>query len=219
MEDVSHRSAGRPSEQIRSRERLIISARELFTVMAYDKVSTRLIARRAGVNIAMIRYYFGSKAGLFETMLRETLHPLQKQLDKLIAKSNQKNLVDLMRVYYKEMIKVPQFPKLLAQVMSMPPGDIQRDLMEEVIQDLTRPIRDLLSSRLVNQGVIRPDMDPYLCRMSYISLMVFPFLVPPSMLSIYKFELTDSFLERLIEHNIRLMEGGFLMPEGENASV
>ncbi|CAM3894947.1 putative HTH-type transcriptional regulator YttP [Vibrio aerogenes CECT 7868] len=219
MESTSHRSVGRPSEQIQSRERLIISARELFTVMAYNKVSTRLIARRAGVNIAMIRYYFGSKAGLFEAMLRETLHPLKQQMNKLLAKSNQKNLVDLMRVYYKEMIKVPQFPKLLAQVMSMPPGEIQRDLMEEVMQDLSQPIRELLSSRLVNQGVIRPDMDPYLCRMSYISLMVFPFLIPASMLSIYKFELTDDFLERLIEHNIRLMEGGFLVPEGANISV
>ena len=45
-------------------------------VMAYDKVSIRLIAQKAGVNSSLIRYYFGNKEGLFETMLRETLAPM-----------------------------------------------------------------------------------------------------------------------------------------------
>ena len=43
----------------------------------------------------MIRYYFGSKEGLFETMLRETLDPMKQQLRALAADSNQKNFLDL----------------------------------------------------------------------------------------------------------------------------
>lgn len=117
----AHRRAGRPTDKIDAREKLIFHARELFTIMAYDKVSTRLVAQKAGVNVAMIRYYFGNKEGLFETMLRETLSPMQKQMQALVADSNERNFFDLMRTYYREMIKVPQFPRLIAQVMHMPP--------------------------------------------------------------------------------------------------
>ncbi len=57
------RKAGRPTQQTQAREQLIIHARELFSVMPYDKVSTRLIASKAGVDIGLIRYYFANKAG------------------------------------------------------------------------------------------------------------------------------------------------------------
>ncbi len=73
------RKVGRPRKQTDARQKLLEHARELFVVMPYDKVSTRLIAQRAGVNIAMIRYYFGNKEGLFETMVRETIAPMKKQ--------------------------------------------------------------------------------------------------------------------------------------------
>ncbi|MEF1215026.1 TetR family transcriptional regulator, partial [Vibrio alginolyticus] len=91
----AHRRAGRPTDNIDAREKLIFHARELFTIMAYDKVSTRLVAQKAGVNVAMIRYYFGNKEGLFETMLRETLSPMQKQMQTLVSNSNEQNFLDL----------------------------------------------------------------------------------------------------------------------------
>ena len=103
------RKVGRPQKNREVRQLLIEHARDLFVVQPYDKVSTRLVAERAGVNIAMIRYYFGNKAGLFEAMLRETLRPMQLQMQKLIDESNHDNFLDLMRTYYKEMAKVPNF--------------------------------------------------------------------------------------------------------------
>ena len=60
------------------------------------------------------------------------------------------------------------------------------------------------------QGVLRKDMDPKLCRVSYISLMVFPFIAPPPLLAIHGIELNEAFLNRLIEHNIQLMTEGFI---------
>ena len=104
MTDTS-RKVGRPSYSIDARQKLIDHARELFTVMAYDKVSTRMIANKADVNVAMIRYYFGSKEGLFETMLRETLKPMKKQMELMVKESSQKNFLDIMRIYYREMFK------------------------------------------------------------------------------------------------------------------
>lgn len=210
---TNNRKVGRPSERTGAREQLIYHARELFTVMAYDKVSTRLIAQKSGVNSALIRYYFGNKEGLFETMLRETLAPMQKQINTLMAESSHKNFLDLMRTYYKEMVKVPQFPRLIFQVMHMPPSDTQRKLMEKVFNDISKHMQDVIFDKLISTGVLKEGMDPKLCRISYISLMVFPFMAPPAMLAIHGIELNEAFLNQLIEHNIQLMTGGFMNPQ------
>ncbi|MBY7896788.1 TetR/AcrR family transcriptional regulator [Vibrio fluvialis] len=208
---MSTRKAGRPQQPTDVRELLLRQAKELFTVMDYDKVSTRLIAQKAQVDIGMIRYYFGSKGGLFETMLRETLAPMKEQIDHLLADSNHQNLTEVMRTYYREMIKVPHFPRLIMQVMQMPPSELQRQLIEKVILDVTKPVQDMMFQKLIQRGVVRPDVDPQLCRVSYISLMVFPFIAPRALLAVHGIELNEEFLERLIEHNIRLMEQGFLI--------
>ena len=206
------RKVGRPNEKTQAREALIQHARELFVVMQYDKVSTRLVAQRAEVNVAMIRYYFGSKAGLFETMLRETLMPMQQKMRTLVAESSQKNLAELMRTFFHQMIKAPQFPRLVSQVMHMSPSDTQRKLMEKVFLDVAKPMLDVIFEKLMQQGVIRPNVDPQLCRMSLISLMVFPFMAPPALLAMHGIELTDDFINRLYEHNILLMTQGFILP-------
>ena len=164
------------------------------------------------MNIAMIRYYFGNKAGLFEAMLRETLRPMQLQMQKLIDESNHDNFLDLMRTYYKEMAKVPKFPRLVAQVMNMPPSEVQRELLEKVFIDIAKPAQDVIFEKLIDHGVLRKDMDPKLCRISYISLMVFPFIAPPPLLALHGIELNEDFLNRLIEHNIQLMSEGFVNP-------
>ncbi|MCC4775631.1 MULTISPECIES: TetR/AcrR family transcriptional regulator [Vibrio] len=207
------RKAGRPQQNLDVRQLLIEHARDLFVVQSYDKVSTRLIAERAGVNIAMIRYYFGNKAGLFEAMLRETLRPMQLQMQKLVEESSHENFLDLMRTYYKEMVKVPNFPRLIAQVMNMPPSEVQRELLEKVFLDVAKPAQDVIFEKLVEQGILKQNMDPKLCRVSYISLMVFPFIAPPPLLAIHGIELNEEFLNRLIEHNIQLMTEGFINVE------
>ncbi|WP_434762405.1 TetR/AcrR family transcriptional regulator [Vibrio fortis] len=207
------RKPGRPQKNREVRQLLIEHARDLFVVQPYDKVSTRLVAERAGVNIAMIRYYFGNKAGLFEAMLRETLRPMQVQMQKLIDESSHDNFLDLMRTYYREMVKVPRFPRLIAQVMNMPPSETQRELLEKVFLDVAKPAQDIIFEKLVEQGVLRKDRDPKLCRVSYISLMVFPFIAPPPLLALHGIELNEEFLNSLIEHNIKLMSEGFLNPE------
>ena len=70
-----------------------------------------------------------------------------------------------------------------------------------------------LTEKLTDSGILRPDMDPKLCRLSYISLVVFPFIAPPAMVYMHGIELNEEFLSRLLEHNIKLMSHGFLAVE------
>jgi AcrR family transcriptional regulator len=56
-----------PSE--RSRELLVQSAKRLFAWKGFEGATVREIADEAGVNIALVSYYFGGKEGLYRTCL------------------------------------------------------------------------------------------------------------------------------------------------------
>lgn len=53
------------------REQIISTAIELFAVRGFEGTSIRDLAAAAGVNIAMINYYFGSKEKLFESIVEQ----------------------------------------------------------------------------------------------------------------------------------------------------
>ena len=51
------------------REHILIEAEKLFGERGFDGTSVRDIAQSAGVNLAMISYYFGSKEKLLEALV------------------------------------------------------------------------------------------------------------------------------------------------------
>ena len=68
-----------------NRTRLLETAVELFSTAGYAAVSIRQIAEKAGVNSAMISYYFGSKQKLYEAALSSQLHLLDNFLTPELA--------------------------------------------------------------------------------------------------------------------------------------
>ncbi|MEC8039206.1 MAG: TetR family transcriptional regulator [Pseudomonadota bacterium] len=57
-----------------TQQRILEAAQRVFHEEGYDGATTREIARRAEVNIALITRYFGSKIGLFEKAVIPFLH-------------------------------------------------------------------------------------------------------------------------------------------------
>lgn len=51
-----------------ARRRLIEAGIEVFGLYGYEAASTRMIADKAGVNLASIPYYFGNKEGLYQAV-------------------------------------------------------------------------------------------------------------------------------------------------------
>lgn len=208
--------AGRPVGDSDARQRLIVEARKLFVSLPYGKVSTRMIANRADVNVALIRYYFANKSGLYEAMLRETITPIQAQLRVALDKGDFASIGDLMRTYYRIMAPNPDMPKLIARAMMMEPADLQRQTMEKIFNEVARPAIEVMFQQLQKQGELRADVCPEKARMSFISLMVFPFLIPPSLLTLQNIEMGEAYLAELAEHNVNLLVRGLTMPKEEN---
>lgn len=63
--------SGRDEGRNEHRQRVLEAAAELFAAKGYGGAGVREIARRAGVSLSMINYYFGSKQGVFEELLGE----------------------------------------------------------------------------------------------------------------------------------------------------
>lgn len=68
-----------------TQRKLLRAAADAFAAQGYDAASTRAIADRAGVNIALIAYHFGGKDGLYEVVLEDWVRPLQEAVDRELA--------------------------------------------------------------------------------------------------------------------------------------
>ncbi|MFI5938213.1 TetR/AcrR family transcriptional regulator [Actinoplanes sp. NPDC051494] len=62
---------GKRRDATATRQALLDAARIRFTRYGYDRTTTRDVAADAGVNIALIKRYFGSKEGLFKAAIAD----------------------------------------------------------------------------------------------------------------------------------------------------
>ncbi|AZG73509.1 TetR/AcrR family transcriptional regulator [Shewanella livingstonensis] len=197
---------GRPKGETQTRAALIDAAKGCFLHNSYDRVSIRELARRAGVDAAMIRYYFDSKAGLFETMVRETIAPVASVFRHDL--NNQKDTPEaLMRAYYRIMERAPALPRLIFQSLNQQDSDQAFTIVSNVIHEMIGYAGDWIKE-LSNQQKINPQLDPKWVRLSFLSLMVFPLIAPKVLLKELDLPLSESMLDQLLAHNMLVMNQG-----------
>jgi AcrR family transcriptional regulator len=66
---------GRRTGDSNARDQILGAARVLFAQHGYDATTLRAVADRAGVDVALCSYYFGSKADLFAAALELPVSP------------------------------------------------------------------------------------------------------------------------------------------------
>ena len=75
-----------------TKERILNAAERLFSERGIDGVSLREIASSAGVQLALISYYFRTKAGLYRAVFHRRIHPISAErtsrLRDLMARKN-----------------------------------------------------------------------------------------------------------------------------------
>ncbi len=65
---MSTKKAQKPRKD--AKERLLEAAIKIFAIYGFEGASTRMLVKEAGVNISAIPYYFDSKDGLYEAVIR-----------------------------------------------------------------------------------------------------------------------------------------------------
>ena len=81
---MSTRARGRRTGDCDTRATILAAARESFTARGYDATTVRAVAHQAGVDPALIHYFFGTKDALFAASLELPVNP-REVVDELVA--------------------------------------------------------------------------------------------------------------------------------------
>ena len=201
-----------------ARQLLINAARKKFVSKAYDKVSIRELAQAAGVNSAMIKYYFHNKEGLYKAMIMEVTGQVMNNFKAHLDSSNLNNLEDFFRSFVEVIKQSPEFPLLMLKEVILSQGVCRSYFINEMGMHHLK-IFDQVYSRFKKAGKLKDDIDPLFFRMSLMGLTFFPWYQRELMGIIEGVTYDDDFLENLIKHNRKLMQSGFFVTESIKDNV
>ncbi|OAI11543.1 TetR family transcriptional regulator [Methylomonas koyamae] len=190
--------------------RLLKAALECFLADEYHKVTTRAIADQAGVNVSMIRYYFGNKEGLYEEMIRETLKPLLDMLDSDTL-SEVGGFAEYLRLYYDTMRKHPEFPKLILKVLALNHGPGRRFILQLLERGRSGGARRL--EQLKATGQVDQAINPDVARMAFVSLAMMPMLLKDIFEEQMGGQMDEAFLSELATLNGKLLAAGMAIAQ------
>jgi TetR/AcrR family transcriptional regulator len=208
------RARGRPPKGASDdvRQALFAAARTLFLRYGYRAVSSRQIAAAAGANTAMIRYYFGGKAGLYREMLEGVLQGLRARIDALQASSEPADVSEIVEGAQRLWARNPWIAGFVLREVLTPEAPLRSMFLRE-IGGRIYPLVERVVTREIEAGRLDAHLDPKLVVLSMVSLAVFPFLAFQITSRVFGVQLDDAYVERLGRHTRALLASGFKSPE------
>lgn len=165
-------------------EKIKRAAKKLFTQKGYAATKTRDIAAEAGINIALLNYYFRSKEKLFDIIMLEHLQSFVQAMS-VVMNDNDTTLEQKIEAfvanYIDLLIHQPDIPLFILSELRQHPKELVAKL------DIRK---FLLNSSLFKQlgeamqsGKITP-MHPLHFIMNIAGLVVFPFVGSPILMNV-----------------------------------
>lgn len=179
-------------------DKILKAAEEVFLKDGYSGSRMQDIADLAGINKAMLHYYFRTKDKLFERIFLKNVQTLFPQIEEYIESDH--NFIEVIHLFMEKYIKMlqanPYLPLFIISTINNPsqidfieklPILIQKKLIQKYIDDKA-------------QGLVN-EVDPLQFVVSVMAMCLFPFMAMPIIkkaggLSDIAFE---KFLEKRIE--------------------
>jgi len=174
--NVPERPRGRPvvTDQQNLKTQVLDSAEILFADSGYAATSIRLIADTAGVNPALVHYYFGSKKALLKTVIERALEPLAAAIASL-RDGAEASPDKIARLLLDMTVEHPNIPRLMVREVLLPGGEMQKDFIDNMAPHLGGALPALLAGEK-SAGRLRSDTDPAISSLLIMSVCVFPFI-------------------------------------------
>ena len=172
------------TEDISTEERIKAAARKVFHQKGFAGTRTRDIAEEAGINHAMLNYYFRSKEKLFEMVMMETMAQFFKGVNLMLndESTSLDEKIDLIVSNYVDLLlKEPELPTfILNEVRPNPQAFVEQNPIKEA---LTYSVLTRQYAEAVARGEIT---EPNLMQaiLNVIGLVIFPFIAKPILTSI-----------------------------------
>jgi AcrR family transcriptional regulator len=155
-------------------EKIKEAARTVFTRKGFAATRTRDIAEEAGLNLALLNYYFRSKEKLFEMIMMEKMHLFFGFIRPIIyddSTSLELKIEGIVSRYIDMLQDNPDIPFFIVGEARNNPAIVANAM----------PRKDFLkNSVFIKQLKERnPDQDPYQFLLSMLGIIIFPFLMKP----------------------------------------
>ena len=160
-------------------EKIKEAARKLFTQKGFAATRTRDIAEEAGINLALLNYYFRSKQKLFDLIMLENFRQFIQGISVRVYDETatiDEKIEKIVTAYIDFLTQHPDLPLFILNEIRGNPSKIAEKINEDV-----SPMRSHLMKQLREAGKAGkiPDVDPFHFMANLIGLTVFPFVSKP----------------------------------------
>ncbi len=162
------------TNELSTEDKILIAASKVFTEKGFSGTRTRDIAEEAGINLALLNYYFRTKEKLFEQVMKVKIVLLFGQIIPIVTneKTSLDEKIDLASVKYFDILtKNPNLPIFVLSEIQKKTSDVKTIL----------PFEKVLSNSVLMKQIKerKPEINPYHFLLNFLSMTVFPFLGKP----------------------------------------
>jgi len=148
-------------EKIDKKDHILDVAERVFSENGFDGASTRLISGEAGVNMAMLNYYFGSKEGLFLSVIGRKISSFRDILQNIgndETTSQWDKVEKYIEIYGNKVVNNNCFQKLLYQEMGMNRRNELADKVRNILMINIGELKKIIQEGIDN-GEFKADAD------------------------------------------------------------
>jgi AcrR family transcriptional regulator len=148
-------------EKIDKKDHILDVAERVFAEHGFDGASTRLISGEAGVNMAMLNYYFGSKEGLLLSIFERrtaTFRSLIQDIGNNDSIGSWQKVSQYIDAYIGRVFNNNCFQKMIHQEMSVRRTGELADKITDMIMQNVIEFRKILHEG-IEKGEFRRDID------------------------------------------------------------
>ena len=166
-------------EKASTEEKIKAAAKKLFTQKGFAATRTRDIAEEAGINLALLNYYFRSKEKLYDIIMLENFRQFIQGISVNVydeKTSIEQKLEKIVIAYIDFLTENPNLPLFVLNEIKGNPSRIATQIHEEV-----SPMRSHLLKQLeeaAKAGKIAP-VAPFHFIANLVGLTIFPFISKP----------------------------------------
>jgi AcrR family transcriptional regulator len=179
-------------------------AGEYFADRGYATTSMREIAEQAGVNPAMIHYYFGNKESLLRAVLEQALEPLAHAIE-VMQSEKHVSPGEILETLMSTVAAHPRLPYLVIREVMLPGGVMQAHFARHLAPRLGGALPGLLE----RTGGVNRELPPTVGALAIMALAIFPFVVRPVAEQVLDIRLSGDALDELKQHFSMVIERGF----------
>lgn len=184
-------------------DRIIESATILFAVKGYEGVSVKELTQTAGVNSALISYYFGGKKELYSHVLTTQL----AILDSIVGEMQPQVLAPAEKIhrFAQQLIAAhDRYPYLIRLVMVeiINPTDCYDSIVKKTIIKINCFLRDCVQQG-IEAGAFKAEVDPAVAAIALVGIINFYFMTLPLSQELSKGKEANYNIEQSIHHYLQ----------------